>query len=89
MQATYERIRNVQNDLLHKFTTDLYRKYDTIVIEDLDVKGMQMQKKAKNLHRSLFGRFRQFMEYKAEKWGKLPTLCGYGNVTVDEREKNR
>ena len=70
LQATYERIRNVQNDLLHKFTTDLYREIDTVVIEDLDVKGMQMKKKAKNLHRSLFGRFRQFMEYKAEKFGK-------------------
>ena len=70
LQVTYERIRNVQNDLLHKFTTDLYRQNDTVVIEDLDVKGMQMKKKAKNLHRSLFGRFRQFMEYKAEKFGK-------------------
>lgn len=70
LQATYERIRNIQNDLLHKFTTDLYRENDTVVIEDLDVKGMQMKKKAKNLHRSLFGRFRQFMEYKAEKFGK-------------------
>ena len=70
LQATYERIRNIQNDLLHKFTTDLYRQNDTVVIEDLDVKGMQMKKKAKNLHRSLFGRFRQFMEYKAEKFGK-------------------
>ena len=70
LQATYERIRNIQNDLLHKFTTDLYREFDTVVIEDLDVKGMQMKKKAKNLHRSLFGRFRQFMEYKAEKFGK-------------------
>ena len=70
LQATYERIRNVQNDLLHKFTTDLYRENDIVVIEDLDVKGMQMKKKAKNLHRSLFGRFRQFMEYKAEKFGK-------------------
>lgn len=40
LQITYERIRNVQNDLLHKFTTDLYRQYDTVVIEDLDVKGM-------------------------------------------------
>lgn len=70
LQITYERIRNIQNDLLHKFTTDLYRQYDTVVIEDLDVKGMQMKKKAKNLHRSLFGRFRQFMEYKAEKFGK-------------------
>ena len=70
LQATYERIRNVQNDLLHKFTTDLYRQFDTVVIEDLDVKGMQMKKKAKNLHRSLFGRFRQLMEYKAEKFCK-------------------
>ena len=70
LQATYERIRNIQNDLLHKFTTDLYRQFDTVVIEDLDVKGMQMKKKAKNLHRSLFGRFRQLMEYKAEKFCK-------------------
>ena len=70
LQITYERIHNVQNDLLHKFTTNLYHKYDTVVIEDLDVKSMQMSKKAKNLHRSLFGRFRQFMEYKAEKFGK-------------------
>ena len=70
LQVTYERIRNIQNDLLHKFTTDLYRQFDTVIIEDLDVKSMQMKKKAKNLHRSLFGRFRQFMEYKAEKFGK-------------------
>lgn len=70
LQITYERIRNIQNDLLHKFTTDLYHQFDTVVIEDLDVKGMQMKKKAKNLHRSLFGRFRQFMEYKAEKFEK-------------------
>lgn len=75
LQATYERIRNVQNDLLHKFTTDLYRQNDTVVIEDLDVKGMQMKKKAKNLHRSLFGRFRQFMEYKAEKFDKTLILA--------------
>ena len=77
LQATYERIRNVQNDLLHKFTTDLYREFDTVVIEDLDVKGMQMKKKAKNLHRSLFGRFRQFMEYKAEKFGKTLIIADH------------
>ena len=75
LQVTYERIRNIQNDLLHKFTTDLYRQFDTVVIEDLDVKGMQMKKKAKNLHRSLFGRFRQYMEYKAEKFGKTLILA--------------
>lgn len=70
LQRTYERIANIQTDLLHKFTTNLYRQYDTVVIEDLDVKKMQMSKKAKNLHRSLFGQFRQMMEYKAQKFGK-------------------
>ena len=70
LQRTYERIANIQTDLLHKFTTNLYRQYDTVVIEDLDVKKMQMSKKAKNLHRSLFGAFRQMMEYKSTKFGK-------------------
>ena len=70
LQRCYQRVTNIQNDLLHKFTTEIYHKYDTVVIEDLNVKAMQMSKKAKNLHRSLFGRFRLFMEYKAEKFGK-------------------
>ena len=70
LQATYEHIRNIQDDLLHKFTTSLFVNYDTVVIEDLDVKKMQMKKQAKNLHRSLFGRFRQYMEYKAIKFDK-------------------
>ena len=70
LQALYENATAIQNDLLHKFTTYLYRTYDTIVIEDLDVKSMQMSKKAKNLHRSLFGKFRFQMEYKAKKFSK-------------------
>ncbi|RKW17402.1 MAG: transposase [Catonella sp.] len=70
LQRTYERIAHIQKDLLHKFTTHLYQQFDTVVIEDLDVKKMQMSKRAKNLHRSLFGQFRQMMEYKARKFGK-------------------
>ena len=70
LQRTYSRIQNIQNDILHKFTTMLYTEYDKVVIEDLSVKQMMMSKKAKNLHRSLFGRFRQFMEYKAIKFDK-------------------
>lgn len=70
LQKYYKRVTNIQNDLLHKFTTEIYHKYDTVVIEDLNVKAIQMSKKAKNLHRSLFGRFRLYMEYKAEKFDK-------------------
>ena len=70
LQALYEKATAIQLDLLHKFTTRLYNEYDTIVIEDLDVKAMKMSKKAKNLHRSLFGKFRFQMEYKAQKFNK-------------------
>lgn len=70
LQRSYQRVTNIQNDLLHKFTTGIYHNYDTVVIEDLAVKAMQMSKKAKNLHRSLFGRFRLLMEYKADKFDK-------------------
>ena len=76
LQKCYERVTAIQNDLLHKFTTMIYQTYDTIVIEDLDVRAMQMSKKAKNLHRSLFGRFRLFMEYKADKFDKTLILAG-------------
>lgn len=75
LQKCYERVTAIQNDLLHKFTTEMYHKYDTVVIEDLDVQAMQMQKKAKNLHRSLFGRFRLYMEYKAIKFNKTLILA--------------
>ena len=75
LQRCYKRVTNIQNDLLHKFTTEIYHNYDTVVIEDLDVKAMQMSKKAKNLHRSLFGRFRLYMEYKADKFGKTLILA--------------
>ena len=70
LQALYEKATAIQNDLLHKFTTYLYQTYDIIVIEDLDVKSMRMSKKTKNLHRSLFGKFRYQMEYKAKKFDK-------------------
>ena len=70
LQRTYERIANIQKDLLHQFTTRLYQQFDTVVIEDLDVKQMKMSKQAKNLHRSRFGQFRQMMEYKSKKFGK-------------------
>lgn len=75
LQKCYQRVTAIQNDLLHKFTTMIYQTYDTVVIEDLDVQAMQMKKKAKNLHRSLFGRFRVYMEYKAIKFDKTLILA--------------
>lgn len=66
----YERAENIQRDILHKFTTQLVRQYDTIVIEDLDVAAMMMGIASKGLHRSMFGQFREILEYKCQKYRK-------------------
>ena len=71
LQRDYHKVTNIQNDILHKFTTKLVNDYDTIVIEDLDVKQMQMSHVAsKGLQRSLFGKFRQYLTYKCNWYGK-------------------
>lgn len=71
LQHDYRKVANLQNDILHKFTSKLTDGYDTIVIEDLDVKNMQMTHVAsKGLQRSLFGKFRQYLTYKCNWYGK-------------------
>lgn len=76
LQRDYRKVADIQNDILHKFTSKLTDDYDTIVIEDLDVKQMQMTHVAsKGLQRSLFGKFRQYLMYKCEWYGKHLVLA--------------
>ena len=71
LQRDYRKVANIQRDIIHKFTTKLVNDYDKIVIEDLDVKKMQMTHVAsKGLQRSLFGFFRQVLTYKVNWYGK-------------------
>lgn len=71
LQRDYRKVANIQHDIVHKFTTKLVSDYDKIVIEDLDVKKMQMTHVAsKGLQRSLFGLFRQILTYKVNWYGK-------------------
>ncbi len=64
----YYRISNIRKDAVHKATTDLVNKFGTIVIEDLNVKGMV---KNHNLAQALFdvsfGEIRRQITYKC-KW---------------------
>jgi putative transposase len=53
----------------------LVRSNGTIAIEDLDAKHMKMNERlAKNLHRSLFGRFKTLMQDKATWYGRTLVL---------------
>ena len=76
LQRDYRKVANIQHDIIHKFTTKLVSDYDQIVIEDLDVKKMQMTHVAsKGLQRSLFGYFRQVLTYKAGWYDKEVVLA--------------
>lgn len=74
----HARIGNVRLDAMHQLTTDLTRRFHTIGIEDLNVRGMV---KNRHLSRAVsdmgFFEFRRQLEYKAAQRG--------GMVVVAER----
>ena len=93
----HARIANLRSDCLHKLTNDLTRRFHTIVIEDLNVKGML---KNHCLARAIadmgFYEFRRQLTYKtarrggtlivADRWypsSKLCSSCGYEQETLD------
>jgi putative transposase len=68
----HAKIANIRSNALHQLTTNLTRRFHTIGIEDLNVRGMQ---KNRRLSRSIadmsFFEFRRQLEYKAEWRGGL------------------
>ena len=89
----HEKIANCRADYLHKCSISLVRRYDTICIEDLNVKGMERNHHlAKSITDASWGSFVSMLTYKAEWNGKkvvkidrfFPSsqtcnVCGYVN----------
>jgi putative transposase len=67
----HERIRSQREDYLHKTSTSIIRSFDTICLEDLNIKGMMKNKKL-SLAISEVGwyKFKTMLEYKAKWYGK-------------------
>jgi putative transposase len=97
----HARIARVRKDFLHKLTNRLCRENQTVVIEDLHVKGMLANARlARSIADVGFYEFRRQLQYKAQRYGttviladrwypssKLCSNCGkrYGELGLSER----
>lgn len=98
----HKKITNSRINNLHKVSTELIKKYDVIVLEDLNIKGMvKNHKLSKHISDASWGTFVQYLTYKAE-WNdkeivkvgrffpssKTCHCCGYinQNLTLEMRE---
>jgi len=72
----HARIANIRADALHKLTTDLARRFHTVGVEDLNVRGMVRNR---HLARSIadmgFFEFRRQLEYKAAQRGGMVVVA--------------
>ena len=94
----YRRIANRRSDFLHKLTSDLVRRFDTICLEDLNVEGMrQNHNLARSIQSAAWSEFVRQLTYKAEWHGKnlvfigrfepssqICHVCGYRNKDVKD-----
>lgn len=97
-----KKIANMRLDYLHKTTTEIVDKYDTICLETLNVKGMQKNHcLAQTIGDTSLGMFNEMISYKAnwngknvihigrfEPSSKTCNKCGYVNkdLTLGDRE---
>ena len=74
----HEHIKNQREDYLHKASTQIIRTFDTVCLENLNIKGMmQNDKLALAIGEVGWHKFKTMLEYKADWYGK--------NIRIIER----
>jgi len=67
----HARVSDIRSDFLHNMTTEIAAGFDTVVIEDLDVRGMMKNRfLSKSISDASFAEFRRQLAYKTEDAGK-------------------
>ena len=97
----YEKVSNQRNNFLHQVTSKIVRENQTIIIEDLNVKGMlKNHRLAKSISSVSWSEFFRQLEYKCEWYGRnlirigrfeassKTCICGYVNseLKLSDRE---
>jgi len=94
--AQHEKISNKRKDMWHKISHELLSEYDTICVEDLNVKGMMQNRKlSKSIADAGWGMFFTMLNYKAawrgkniltigrfEPSSKMCSICGVTNNSL-------
>ena len=102
LSTLHQRIKNIRKDALHKLSYYLTTKFNTVVLEDLNVKGMMQNRKLSRAIADVgFYELRRQVEYKAKYYGakvifadrfypssKLCSVCGFKHegLTLKDRE---
>jgi putative transposase len=72
----HAKIGNIRKNALHQLTTDLTRRFHTIGIEDLNVKGMVKNRRLSRAVSDMgFFEFRRQLEYKAAQRGGVVVVA--------------
>jgi putative transposase len=101
LAKTYEKLNNIKEYYLHSVINQLLSENQTIVMEDLNVKGMlKNHKLAKSIQELSLNRFKTILRYKAEWYGrevievskwfpssKLCGACGYKNQELELKDR--
>lgn len=74
LSKLHEHVSAARNDFLHKLSFAIIRDNQTIVVEDLNVKCLSQSNLSKSVLDSSWGKFLNYLKYKAEWYGRTITV---------------